>query len=107
MSERVYRYCPAVEHPMAPDYCETNPHPECGTCEREEPSPAGVVEGDDEAWPDMEIATGATEHDWGRMPLRMRLGIAWRLLRGVPFTDPGRTVITHTGVTRARPGEER
>jgi hypothetical protein len=39
----LFRYCAHLDHPMAPTYCETQPHPECATC-TEELWPAGDPE---------------------------------------------------------------
>jgi hypothetical protein len=28
----MFRYCPAVDHPMSPEYCQLTPHQDCASC---------------------------------------------------------------------------
>jgi hypothetical protein len=42
---------------------------------------------------DVTITAANTEHDWSRMPVRMRLRVVWSVLRGRPFAVPGSMTI--------------
>lgn len=62
MTDRLFRLCPAMEHPMADDYCKDTPHPECAGCD-EELLPALSLDPDPEEW----CACGDRYvHDWER-----------------------------------------
>ena len=48
---------------------------------------------------DLTFNAKASEHDWRRMPLRLRARIAWSVLVGRPFAVPGAMRIDIEGVT--------
>jgi hypothetical protein len=35
VTNRLFRLCVVLEHPLAPEFCDTKPYPECADCTEE------------------------------------------------------------------------